>query len=112
MLEEVVCTSCGYVGEPKVITKGSMDVEIVLWLCFLIPGLIYSVWRRSSGQDGCPSCGQTAALIPRASPMAQKFLRENLPEKLVVPIEPARPPSKAAYSTGKSLGRFLGRIIE
>ena len=111
MSEEVVCTSCGYVGEPRTITKGSMGVEIILWLCFLIPGLIYSVWRLSSRQDGCPSCGQTA-LIPRASPMAQKFLRENLPEKLAVPTEPARPPSKAAYSTGKSLGRFFGRMFK
>lgn len=111
MSEEVVCTSCGYVGEPKTITKGTMGVEIILWLCFLIPGLIYSVWRLSSRHDGCPICGQTA-LIPRTSPMAQKFLRENLPEKLVVSAEPARPPSKAAHSAGKSLGRLVGRMFK
>ena len=111
MSEEIVCTSCGYVGEPKTITKGSMGVEIILWLCFLIPGLIYSVWRLSSRYDGCPSCGQTT-LIPRASPMAQKFLRENLPEKLVVYTEPVRPPSKAAQSAGRALGRFVGRMLK
>lgn len=111
MSGEVVCTSCGYVGEPKTITKGSMGVEIILWLCLLIPGLIYSVWRLSSRHDGCPSCGQ-AALIPRASPMAQKFLRENLPEKPVVSTELARPPSKAAHSAGEWFGRLVRRMLK
>lgn len=111
MSEEIVCTSCGYVGESKTITKGSMGVEIILWLCLLIPGLIYSVWRLSSRLEGCPICGSTSP-IPRASPMAQKFLRENLPEKLVVPVEPARPPSKASRAAGKSLGRLVGRILK
>ncbi len=111
MAEEIVCTSCGYVGEPATITKGTMSVEIILWLCFLVPGLIYSVWRVSSRHDGCPTCGQTA-LIPRTSPMAQKFLRENLPEKLVISTEPTRPPSKAAHSAGRALGRFVGRMFK
>lgn len=110
MSAEIVCTACGYVGEPKTITKGSMGVEIILWLCFLVPGLIYSVWRLSSRHEGCPSCGGQA-VIPCASPMGQKFLRENLPEKL-----PARelslPPSRAAQSAGRSLGRFVGRLFK
>lgn len=93
------------------ITKGSTRVEIILWLCLLIPGLIYSVWRLSSRLEGCPSCGNTS-LIPRTSPMAQKFLRENLPEKLVVPVELARPPSRVAQAAGKSLGRLVGRILK
>ena len=111
MSEEVVCTACGYVGQPKTITKESIGVEILLWLLFLVPGLIYSVWRLSSRYDGCPSCGQ-ATVIPRTSPMAQKFLRENLPEKLTVSTEPARPPSKAAQSAGRSLGRLVGRVLK
>ena len=107
-MTDVVCTRCGYVGEPTAITKGSLGIELILWLCLLIPGLIYSIWRLSSRQDGCPSCGGTA-LIPRTSPMAQKFLRENLPEKLV-----ARAPASSgtAYSAGRSLGRFVRRMVK
>ncbi len=111
MSAEVVCTACGYVGEPKTITKGSMGVEIILWLCFLVPGLIYSVWRLSSRYEGCPSCGGQASVIPRASPMGQKFLRENLPEKLPG-SELSRPPSRAAQSAGRSLGRLVGRLFK
>src|SRR5258708_17376913 len=109
-MPEVVCTTCGYVGEPKAITKGSIAIEVVLWLCFLVPGLIYSIWRLSSRYDGCPTCGQ-GPLISVNSPMAQKFLRENLPEKLVA-VEARQAPSKAAQSTGKALGRFVGRFFK
>ena len=111
MTNEIACTSCGYVGEPKTITRGTFAVEVVLWLCFLVPGFIYSVWRMSSRHDGCPTCGLTT-LIPQDSPMGKKVIREHA---LVVPvstIEPARPPSKVAKSIGRSLGRFVGRLLK
>jgi hypothetical protein len=107
-MSDVVCTSCGFVGEPKAITRGSFWIEVILWLCFIIPGLIYSLWRLSSRHDGCPSCGQTT-LIPATSPMATKFLRENLPE-LQIKSE-TRVPSKAAYGAGKALGRVVGSLL-
>lgn len=54
----MICQNCGSRGEPKTITKGSIGMEIILWICFLIPGLIYSIWRLTSKYKGCPSCGQ------------------------------------------------------
>lgn len=107
-MSEVVCTSCGYVGEPIAITKGSIWIEVVLWLCFLVPGLIYSIWRLSTRYDGCPSCGQTT-IIPVDSPMAKKFLRENFPEQAVKAI---RPPSKTAQQIGRTLGHLVGRLLK
>lgn len=67
------CTSCGTEGPSKKVTKGSLLIEIILWLCFIVPGLIYSVWRVSSRHQACPSCGATT-LVPPNSPvaMAQK----------------------------------------
>jgi hypothetical protein len=109
-MAQVVCTSCGYVGEAKRITKGSIFIEIILWLCFLVPGLIYSIWRLASRYDGCPSCGQ-ATVIPRTSPMAQKFIRENLPEQ-VAAASTDRPVSRAAHSAGKSAGRLVGKLFK
>jgi hypothetical protein len=44
--------------------------------------------------------------------MAQKFLKENLPEKLVVRQEVPRPPSKAAQSAGHALGRLVGKLFK
>lgn len=58
----MVCQNCGTRGEPKTITKGSIAIEIILWLCLIVPGLIYSVWRLTTRQPGCPACGQTSMI--------------------------------------------------
>jgi len=79
--DEIVCTSCGFLGEPITVTKGSFGVELALWLCFLLPGLIYSVWRISTRHKACPACGN-AMIIPSASPMGRKFIDEMPPHLL------------------------------
>jgi len=75
MAKEMFCVKCGYKGKPKLITKGSIGLEIVLWLFFLIPGLIYSIWRHTSRYRGCLKCKDT--MIPLDSPVAQKLLAES-----------------------------------
>lgn len=69
-----VCTQCGWQGsDARTITKGSILIEFILWCAFLLPGLIYSVWRHTSRYKGCPKCG-APNLIPSDSPMARKIL--------------------------------------
>lgn len=55
-MHQVKCPNCGYVGKPKKFTKGSILIEVVLWLMFLVPGLIYSIWRLTTKYEGCPRC--------------------------------------------------------
>lgn len=64
------CMTCGSDTLPKTTTNGSVGIEIVLWLCFLVPGLIYSIWRLSSRHDACAACG-SATLVPIGTPTAQ-----------------------------------------
>ena len=52
----IKCPNCGYEGKPKLFTKGSFVLEVILWLMMLIPGLIYSLWRVSTKYKGCPKC--------------------------------------------------------
>jgi len=111
MSDQLVCTNCGHVGDTKTVTKGHFALEVVLWLCFLVPGIIYSIWRLTTRHEACPVCGNTN-LLPRGAPMAQKFLRENLPAEIANATEPYRAPSKAAVSVGKSLGRIVGKVIK
>lgn len=73
----LVCSQCGYVGKSEGAIKGSIGVEIVLWLCFIIPGLIYSVWRSSSRHNVCPKC-KSPSLIPMDTPKAQKIMNESM----------------------------------
>ena len=63
------CMSCGADVQPVRSVRGNILIELVLWLCFIIPGLIYSLWRLNSAQKVCPSCG-AATLVPMQSPAA------------------------------------------
>lgn len=56
------CTRCKHeTCAPK--RKGNGWIELILWLCYIIPGLIYSIWRRGSPANLCPTCG-ASSLIP------------------------------------------------
>jgi len=68
------CTRCGSTGIPRGYTKGSFGVELLLWLCMILPGVLYSVWRLTSKYKGCPSC-KAEGMIPADSPMAKAYQR-------------------------------------
>jgi hypothetical protein len=71
----MICPSCGTRGEPKQATQGSTGIELVLWICFIVPGLIYSFWRLSSSHPVCPSCGRPG-MIAIATPRGQQLLKQ------------------------------------
>ena len=100
---KLVCKECGTVGEPKTVARGSMAVEIVLWLCFLVPGLIYSVWRLGSKHDACRACG-SEKVVPTDTPKGQQLAQAAgyVPELIR--------PSQGAVSMGRALGRMVGRL--
>lgn len=56
-----VCTFCTHKTDQPLI-KGSGWIELVLWICYIVPGLIYSIWRRGES-NRCPNC-KTDNLIP------------------------------------------------
>jgi hypothetical protein len=70
-----ICPSCGTRGLPATKTKGSIFIEIILWLCLIVPGLIYSIWRLTTRQKVCPSCGN-AGMIPIATPGGQQLAEQ------------------------------------
>ena len=100
---KLVCKNCGTIGEPKTVARGSMAVEIVLWLCFIVPGLIYSVWRLGSKHDACRACGSDQ-LVPSGTPAGRQ-----LAEAVGYAPEVIRP-SDGAVSAGRALGRLVGRL--
>lgn len=73
---QVLCDACGTVGWPKSKTPGSFAIEIVLWFCFIIPGVIYSLWRMTSRKQVCSACGSPNT-IPASSPKAQRILAQQ-----------------------------------
>ncbi len=70
----MVCTTCGHHGPTRAHTRGSLAIEIVLWLAFILPGLVYSLWRLSSRRQVCASCG-AESILPADSPVGRRMLR-------------------------------------
>jgi len=69
------CTACGHEGPTRTRTRGSLWIEAVLWLCLIVPGLIYSIWRMSSRHPICAVCG-ASTLVPPGTPVAMKMRRD------------------------------------
>lgn len=72
MAKQLLCATCLTVGSPKTVARGSFWIEVVLWLCFLVPGLLYSIWRLTTKHKACAACGGTQ-LVPLDSPMAGRL---------------------------------------
>lgn len=65
MTARYYCTQCHtHTNTAKM--KGNGWIELVLYFFYILPGVIYSIWRRSGKPNGCPTCGH-AALIPAGS---------------------------------------------
>jgi len=56
--------------------KGYFIVEVILWLCFILPGLIYSLWRHTTtAYNVCPKCSHPN-MIPSDTPIGKKLISE------------------------------------
>lgn len=87
-------------------------MEVLLWLLFLLPGLVYSLWRLMARRDVCGLCG-AAELLPVESPRGRELAARSRaampPVPPAPPAPPARPPSRAAYKMGRWLGGLFGK---
>lgn len=107
MAQKLICSTCGHIGSSKTAVKGSILIEVVLWLCFIIPGIIYSLWRSSSRHKTCPTCGATT-LIPLDSPIGLKLLAEQ--GKTIETIQGEKKPARV-YSKWEQIAIFVVIVI-
>jgi hypothetical protein len=75
MAKKQICKACGHMGKLVRKTRGNLLIEIVLWICFIVPGLIYTIWRCSTRYDVCKGCNATE-LVLVDSPVGQKLVKE------------------------------------
>jgi len=52
-----VCRKCAIVTRSRLLVKGSDVLEVILWLCLIVPGLAYHIWRRVTSTRICSRCG-------------------------------------------------------
>jgi hypothetical protein len=74
---QMVCTRCGTVGLPKRHTPGSFGVELLPFLLFIIPGIVYGVWRLSARTWVCGVC-MADVLVPVDSPMGKAVIAQTV----------------------------------
>lgn len=79
-----ICESCGRAGHRSKNTRGSFAIEIILWCCFILPGLVYTLWRLNSRHYVCPDCG--GKMIRCDSPRGLKLVQYYYPagQKLIL----------------------------
>lgn len=54
-IDQRYCINCRRDVTP--IMPGQGWIELVLWCCYVIPGLLYSIWRRAErNRTVCPRC--------------------------------------------------------
>jgi hypothetical protein len=78
----MMCRSCGTVAEPKTLKKGTSSLEVLLWLCFLLPGIAYSMWRWNTRHNVCPACGGSMVTDYEASRPSSARRQTDSVEKL------------------------------
>lgn len=78
----MVCTTCGHHGPTVSRTRGSLLLEVVLWIMLIVPGVIYSVWRLTTRRPACSKCGGST-LVPADTPVGKQLLagQANAPGK-------------------------------
>jgi hypothetical protein len=86
------CIHCEHVGRVEKESKGSCLLMIVLFLCFIVPGIIYMVWMLVNTGYRCPKC-KTWGMIPLSTlrgreiyaklpPDSQKKIKDYLASRL------------------------------
>ena len=74
MISDVyMCTTCGHETlQPIRKMPGTPWVSLGLLVPFVLPGVIYQIWRIAMRRPVCPRCG-SPALIPGDAPLARTW---------------------------------------
>ena len=94
----MICKNCGTRHDGHTSLLGNGWVELVLWLLWLIPGLIYSVWRRTQRRPACAICG-SVDLVSLGSPVGRRLSAES-PHGDAPPRAPAGPQARKSRVVG------------
>ena len=71
----IQCNNCGHIGWSK--KQGSFLITIILAWFFLIPAIIYEVWR-STGLGVCSHCGNSAVIPSSGCNVKDKNFQLNI----------------------------------
>lgn len=107
----LICKQCGTAHAGERVLPGSGWIEFVLWFAYIVPGLIYSIWRRSKRHPTCGACG-SRDLVDVATPVGSKLVREHYPNGLpAAPPPPPPPPPPVRPSIAYAVAALLAASV-
>ncbi len=62
-----ICMECGCQSDPIDAKRGLLAIEIFMWLLYILPGVIYSIWRRVRKHQVCPKCRNPSVVLTSSS---------------------------------------------
>lgn len=106
-----ICKQCGTLNETGDSLPGSGWIELVLWLCYIVPGLVYSIWRRTKRNAACAACS-SRELVQVGTPVGSQLLQQHHPSAVVCDTGPLQAPSdKPPPPSGRRIAKALGLVI-
>lgn len=105
-MSKLICKDCGTsCDRGRRVTRGHLAIEILAWLFFLIPGIMYSIWRHYTRHEVCPSCG-SRQLIDMQTPLGKRLALEvgNYEAQVVYRGD-------NGHAVGLALGATVGKLL-
>jgi hypothetical protein len=75
-----ICSNCGSLNSDTTKEDGSTLITIILLICYIIPGIIYFLWRGSTKRIICKNCKNSTiidAKTPLGKEMYAKYHKKN-----------------------------------
>lgn len=73
--KEMHCLDCGTQGKSEIHTPGHRFIEIILWICFIIPGLSNASGFAVAKRMGLIAPLASSVLLYQVSPLGETVLR-------------------------------------
>jgi hypothetical protein len=92
--KKYVCMECGCQRDPIDANRGLWVVEIFMWLLYILPGVIYSIWRRVRKHQVCSKCRNPSVVLTSSSrAMGMRQLMKTFPQPLMANSKNPKPTS-------------------
>lgn len=105
-----ICKACGTLNTEGEGLPGSGWIELVLYVCYIVPGIIYSIWRRTKKNAACVACS-SRDLVQIGTPIGKSLFKQHHPDATVAAGSLHAPPAKPTQHSVSRIFKMLGVFV-